>query len=142
MKIKEVLIRYKELLLYGIFGVLTTLINMLLYFLCRQVGMEVVPADVVAWVAAVAFAYITNKLFVFESKSFAPRRLLREIGEFVTARLASLLVDVAFLYVTVELLDLWELPMKVAANVVVIVMNYVFSKWIIFRKDKAGEQEE
>ena len=141
MKIKSLLIRYKELLLYGVFGVLTTLINMLVYFLCRQFGMGVVPADVVAWVMAVAFAYITNKLFVFESKSFEGRLLLREIGEFVTARLASLLVDVAILYVTVQLLNWWELPMKIAANVIVIVMNYIFSKWIIFRKDTADKRE-
>ena len=133
---------YRELILYVFFGGCTTLINILIYFLCRQwLAMEVVAADVVAWLLAVIFAYITNKLFVFESKSWRAKLVAKELAAFMAARLFSLGVDVVMLYVTVELLEWWELPMKVLANVVVIVINYIFSKWIIFRKDAAKQQK-
>ena len=133
---------YRELILYVLFGGCTTLINILIYFLCRQwLAMEVVAADVVAWLLAVIFAYITNKLFVFESKSWRAKLVAKELVAFMAARLFSLGVDVVMLYVTVELLEWWELPMKVLANVVVIVINYIFSKWIIFRKDAAKQQK-
>lgn len=133
---------YRELILYVLFGGCTTLINILIYFLCRQwLAMEVVAADVVAWLLAVIFAYITNKLFVFESKSWRAKLVTKEVAAFMAARLFSLGVDVVMLYVTVELLEWWELPMKVLANVVVIVINYIFSKWIIFRKDAAKQQK-
>ncbi len=141
-KIKKTWDRYRELILYVFFGGCTTLINIVVYFICRQwFSMAVVPADVAAWVLAVVFAYVTNKLFVFESKSWRPRLIIKEATEFFTARVVSLGVDVVLLYVTVEVLGWWELPMKIIANVVVIVINYIFSKWIIFRKDAAEQQK-
>jgi len=141
-KIKKTWDRYRELILYVFFGGCTTLINIVVYFICRQwFSMAVVPADVAAWVLAVVFAYVTNKLFVFESKSWRPRLIIKEAAEFFTARVVSLGVDVVLLYVTVEVLGWWELPMKIIANVVVIVINYIFSKWIIFRKDAAWQQK-
>ncbi len=140
--IKKIWDRYKELILYVFFGGCTTLINIVVYFACRQwFSMTVVSADVAAWFLAVVFAYVTNKLFVFESKSWRAKLVVKEVVEFFTARLLSLGVDVAMLYVTVEVLGWWELPMKIVANVVVIVINYIFSKWIIFRKDAAGQQK-
>ncbi len=141
-KIKEIWNRYKELILYVFFGGCTTLINIIVYFVCRQwLLMSVVAADVLAWFLSVVFAYVTNKLFVFESKSWRLQLVAKEVVGFFAARVFSLGVDVAILYVTVEVLDWWELPMKIIANVVVIVINYIFSKWIIFRKDAAGQQK-
>ncbi len=141
-KIKEIWNRYKELILYVFFGGFTTLINIVVYFACRQwLVMSVVAADVSAWFLSVVFAYVTNKLFVFGSKSWRLQLVAKEVIEFFAARVFSLGVDVAILYVTVEVLDWWELPMKIIANVVVIVINYIFSKWIIFRKDAAGQQK-
>lgn len=134
--------RYKELILYFLFGGLTTLINILVYTAARKgLSMEVVPADILAWFLSVVFAYVTNKCFVFESKSWKLRKVLREVLGFFAARLFSLGVDVVFLYVTVEILHWWEFGMKIAANVVVIILNYVFSKWLIFRKDAAKQQK-
>ena len=134
--------QYKELILYVIFGGCTTLINIVVYFLCRRwLQVPVVPADVLAWFISVVFAYVTNKLFVFESRSWRAAAVIKEAAEFLAARVFSLGVDVALLYVTVQLLGWWELPMKVAANVVVIIINYVLSKWIIFRKDAAQQQK-
>ena len=141
-KYKQLWEKHKELILYVFFGGCTTLINIGSYFACRQVlHMPVVPADVLAWLVSVIFAYVTNKLFVFESKSWRLRLVLKEGAEFLAARVFSLGVDVVMLYITVTILDWWELPMKVLANVVVIVINYIFSKWIIFRKDAAGQQK-
>lgn len=141
-KYKQLWEKHKELILYVFFGGCTTLINIVSYFACRQVlHMPVVPADVLAWLVSVIFAYVTNKLFVFESKSWRLRLVLKEGAEFLAARVFSLGVDVVMLYITVTILDWWELPMKVLANVVVIVINYIFSKWIIFRKDAAGQQK-
>lgn len=141
-KYKQLWEKHKELILYVFFGGCTTLINIVSYFACRQVlHMPVVPADVLAWLVSVIFAYVTNKLFVFESKSWRLRLVLKEGAEFLAARVFSLGVDVVMLYVTVTILGWWELPMKVLANVVVIVINYIFSKWIIFRKDAAGQQK-
>ena len=135
--------RYKELILYVFFGGCTTLINIVVYFICRQwLQLAVIPADMIAWLLSVIFAYITNKLFVFESKSWKTSVVVKEVAEFFAARVFSLGVDVALLYVTVEMLDWWELPMKIAANVVVIIINYVLSKWIIFKKDAAKQQKE
>lgn len=141
-KLKQLWKKHKELILYVFFGGCTTLINIISYFACRELmHLPVVPADVLAWLVSVIFAYVTNKLFVFESKSWRLMLVLKEGAAFLAARVFSLGVDVAMLYVTVTVLGWWELPMKVLANVVVIVINYIFSKWIIFRKDAAKQQK-
>lgn len=141
-KLKQLWEKHKELILYVFFGGCTTLINIISYFACRELmHLPVVPADVLAWLVSVIFAYVTNKLFVFESKSWRLMLVLKEGAAFLAARVFSLGVDVAMLYVTVTVLGWWELPMKVLANVVVIVINYIFSKWIIFRKDAAKQQK-
>ena len=141
-KLKQLWKKHKELILYVFFGGCTTMINIVSYFACRELlHLPVVPADVLAWLVSVIFAYVTNKLFVFESKSWRLMLVLKEGAAFLAARVFSLGVDVAMLYVTVAVLGWWELPMKVLANVVVIVINYIFSKWIIFRKDAAKQQK-
>ena len=141
-KLKQLWKKHKELILYVFFGGCTSLINIISYFACRELmHLPVVPADVLAWLVSVIFAYVTNKLFVFESKSWRLMLVLKEGAAFLAARVFSLGVDVAMLYVTVTVLGWWELPMKVLANVVVIVINYIFSKWIIFRKDAAKQQK-
>ena len=141
-KLKQLWKKHKELILYVFFGGCTTLINIISYFACRELmHLPVVPADVLAWLVSVIFAYVTNKLFVFESKSWRLMLVLKEGAAFLAARVFSLGVDVAMLYVTVTVLGWWELPMKILANVVVIVINYIFSKWIIFRKDAAKQQK-
>lgn len=134
--------RYKEPLLYVVFGGFTTLINIVVYFVCRSLlQIDVVPADVIAWFLSVVFAYVTNKLYVFESKGWRMQLVLREAAEFFAARIFSLGVDVLFLYVTVQLLSWWEMPMKIAANVIVIIINYVFSKLFIFKKETSAKGE-
>ena len=139
-RMKELFLKYKEPILYVFFGGLTTLLNMVVYFVCaKAIRMDVVAADVLAWIAGVLFAYVTNKLFVFESRSWKGKAVFREFSEFVGARLLSLLVDVGFIYVTVKIFQWWDVPMKILANLIVIVMNYVFSKLFIFKKKEKKE---
>ena len=132
---RELLQKYKGLILYGVFGALTTAINIAAYALCyRVLHLPNVPSNVIAWILGVAFAFVTNKLYVFESRSFARGTVLRELMSFVGARLATGLLDLAVMFVGVDLLHGPDLVFKVASNVLVIILNYVLSKLIVFRK--------
>ncbi len=134
-KLKALLIRYKELIVYVYCGGCPTLISIAVYWVCRNVfQIPVVPADVISWILSVIFAYVTNKIWVFESKSREFKVIAREVAEFFAARLFSLGVDVLFMYITVVKLNLPDMWMKITSNIIVIILNYVFSKWIIFRK--------
>ncbi|MGN0370843.1 MAG: GtrA family protein [Butyrivibrio sp.] len=127
----------KETISYIIFGGLTTVVNYAVYYLFYKfTDVNYVVYNVIAWIAAVLFAFITNKLFVFESKSFNAKTILRELLSFVAARLLSLLFETAFLAVTVNFFHLNELIAKIAACIFVVIINYFFSKFFIFRKNK------
>ncbi|MBQ7059409.1 MAG: YfhO family protein [Firmicutes bacterium] len=138
-KLKNLILKYKEQILYIFFGGCTTLINMIVYYLSRKLTIGVVPSDIIAWIMAVIFAYVTNKLWVFESKSWKFPYVLKEVGAFFAARLFSLGVDVLFLYVTVEIFHWWEMPMKLIANIIVIILNYILSKLLVFAKKGKSE---
>ena len=128
--------KYKEFILYLFFGVCTTLINMVCYgVLFEKCGISNVISTVISWLVAVLFAFVTNKLLVFESKSTAGRDLIREILSFFGCRLASGVLDVAIMFVAVDVMHRHSILWKLIANVVVIVMNYVTGKWLVF-KDK------
>lgn len=130
--------RYKEMILYVLFGGFTTLVNIVVYLASTKFfHMDLVLSNVLAWILSVLVAYLTNKIFVFESKIWNAKLLLREFVSFVGARLVSGLFDTAFLYVTVEYFHLWDVAMKIVSNIVVIIMNFVFSKVFIFRKKEA-----
>ena len=139
----------KEIINYIIFGVLTTVVNFAVFWLFnRLLGKNYyLVSNVIAWIVAVAFAYVTNKIWVFESKVTKPKALAKEIIEFFIARLFSLGVEEAGLLILVDLMkfkDLnfnlftftvtGELIAKVILAVVVVILNYIFSKFIIFKK--------
>ena len=133
--LKKMLKKYKSFLMYGIFGVLTTIVNLAAYNLCYyRVGMNNTLSNIVAWIFAVAFAYITNKIFVFESKSWSFSVLRREITAFISCRLATGVLDIVIMYICVDVLGWHAMLMKIASNVLVILLNYIFSKLIIFKK--------
>ena len=113
----------REVISYLIFGVLTTVVNFVFYWLFTEVF-------------AVVFAYITNKLFVFESKSWEPAIVFKEVISFGAARIISLLFETGFLALTVEIIGVPELIAKVIAAVFVVIINYVASKLFIFKKKK------
>ena len=123
------------MLLYILFGILTTAVNILSFGLLRDVlQWQLLTANTLAWVLSVAFAFLTNKVFVFRSKSFAAKSVLRELVSFVGARLFSLAVDTAGMWLLVDVLTWNDWLAKVLMNVIVIVLNYVFSKLFIFKR--------
>jgi len=124
-----------ELVSYLFVGVATTLVNYVAYFLAtRTAGLSVIAGTWVAWVIAVAFGYVANKLFVFKTHCPDTGALLREAGSFFAMRLVSLGMETVLMFLLVEVLHLNDLAMKLLVNIVVIILNYVFSKLFIFKK--------
>lgn len=138
-----------EIIRYLIFGVLTTIVNFAVYFAAIKVFGEesYLVSNIIAWVFAVAFAYVTNKLWVFASKSWAWKNIRTELVSFISARIFSLLVEEAGLWLMIGVLafESWTLNIpgfpigggaiaKFIMQVVVVLLNYVFSKLIIFKK--------
>ena len=146
--IKTLFIKYKELIMYVIFGVLTTLVNFLAFgIFTKFLGEEnYLINNAIAWVVGVVFAYITNKSFVFESKSWDLKLITKEITEFFGARVLSFLVEEGGMLLFISILGFGEksvellgftitgqFVIKVLLAVVVVVLNYVFSKFFIFK---------
>ena len=127
----------RETISYLIFGVTTTIVNYVVYYGLRFFDVNYLAANTVAWIAAVTVAYVTNKLWVFNSKSWAPSVVVREIALFAAARLISLGAETAFMAFTVEVLHLDDRIMKLVAEVFVVILNYVFSKLVIFKKKES-----
>lgn len=134
-KIKKLLKKYKFIILYGIFGVLTTIINIVTYALCYDVfNISNVVSNIIAWVLSVLFAFITNKIWVFESKCFDFKIFIKELWNFIVCRLATGALDLGIMYVGVDLLKGPALILKIASNIIVIILNYVMSKLFVFKK--------
>lgn len=126
---------YKQVFLYLVFGVLTTAVNVAVYYLCYNIAhIENVVSVIIAWVLSVAFAYITNKLFVFESRSFEKSVFIPEVLSFVSCRTLTGILDVAIMYVAVDALSGNSLVWKVLSNIIVIILNFIASKILIFKK--------
>ena len=125
---------WREIGLYGLFGLLTTLVNFGVFWAAEWVLRSYLVSNAVAWVAAVAFAYVVNKLFVFQSKSWKMALITREILEFIGARVTSFLLEELGLWLLVDLARWGSIQAKVVLAVMVIVLNYFFSKFVIFRK--------
>ena len=126
--------KYKELILYLIFGVLTTLVNYISYLLLAPIFSTTTIPTAIAWLISVLFAYFTNRKFVFESKVTDGKAILREFFSFFGARLFSGLLDVAVMWVFADIIGFNDKVVKLLSNVVVVVFNYIASKLIIFRK--------
>ena len=140
-KIKELYIKYKEIINYLIFGVLTTLVNLITkYILLFTIlnptnGFQLQIAIIISWIAGVLFAYFTNRKFVFESKN---QNKLKEFISFVVARIATLLLEMFIMWFFVTLLklnsDLYVVIFTLVAQVAVVIGNYIFSKLFVFKK--------
>lgn len=151
----------REIVTYIIFGVLTTAVNLVTFYIFKQIfvsigwdgvfnkllgsagwdkalellgsGTDYLDATVIAWTVAVVFAFVTNKLIVFESKSWKPAVAGKEFLGFIGARLFSLIVELLMMFVMVTLLSFNEFIAKLIVQVVVVILNYVFSKLLIFK---------
>lgn len=139
-KIKAIFQKYREQIMYLIFGGLTTIINWLVYVLLVTVGQDIEVTNVIAWLVAVLFAYVTNRAFVFQCKATNKKEVFKEFVRFFGSRVATGIVEIVgfpVLYrigLNRELLGIDGFLAKITVSVAVIILNYVCSKVIVFRK--------
>ena len=132
--IKEYWDKYKDVILYLVFGVFTTVVNIVSYWVCAHVfGMSVMASTVIAWALAVFFAYVTNRTMVFHSSATEKGEILKEIGSFFACRLGTGVVDWEIMFAFLNVLHFNHMNVKIAANFIVIVLNYILSKFVIFK---------
>ena len=117
-------------------GALGVLVNVVSYSLCRFIGIDIFISNVISWVISVLFMYITNKLFVFKSKTNNKSELFKEFLSFVLARVFTLVIETLILYLGSKVLNINDIIVKIIAQVVIIILNYILSKLWIFKKDK------
>ena len=135
--IKTLLQKYQDVFLYIFFGICTTLVNIFSYWLCAHVfRMAVLPSAIIAWLFAVLFAYFTNRKWVFHSEATAKEEIAKEAISFYVCRLTTGFADWMLMYVFVDVMHLNDIIIKALANLVVIVLNFIASKLIIFRKNE------
>ena len=136
-KVKMLFYKYKEIINYLIFGVLTTIVSLITYyfsvytFLSPYNAFQLQIANVISWGIGVAFAYITNRKFVFESKE---KNKLKESGKFVISRVATLVLDMVIMFIGVTMLKFNDKIMKLISQIIVIIGNYLLSKMLVFKK--------
>lgn len=129
----------RETISYVIFGVLTTLVDWVSYWLMRRAGVDYRLATAGSWAAAVLFAFVTNKLFVFESKSLNPKMVWAELVPFVVCRAATGLFTMVAMIVMVDMMKIsQDFFCKVVTSAISLVLNYLFSKWFIFKDTNTG----
>lgn len=134
-KLKALIHKYWDVLTYLFFGVLTTVVNYLVFI--PVYGYTQLPAwvsNVIAWVAAVAFAFLTNKPFVFQSHDWSMKTVLPELSKFVSCRLASGVMETAILWVTADILGWNGNVWKLITSILVVILNYFASKLLVFTK--------
>lgn len=136
-EIKKYYKKYEEFVNYLIIGVLTTLVSLVTYFICVNTflnasnAIELQIANVISWIFSVTFAYITNRIFVFKSKS---KNYLKEISLFYGTRILTLILDMIIMFVFVTILSLNDTIGKIISQIIIIIMNYLLSKFFVFIK--------
>ena len=134
-KLKSLFLKYYDAITYLFFGVLTTLVNYAVYLPCYNVlGLSASVSNVIAWIASVAFAFLTNKPFVFRSHDWSPRVVFPELAKFIGCRVGSGLLETAIIWLTVDHLAWNGNVWKLVTSLLVVVLNYVGSKLLVFRK--------
>lgn len=143
--IKEMLTKYREIISYLIVGGLTTVVSLGVYYACvftfldPNSGVQLQLANIISWVCAVIFAYVTNRKFVFESKN---ENVVKEAAAFFAARLGTLFMDMGIMFLTVTVLGLNDKIMKLVVAFIVTVANYIFSKFLVFNKKEESEPDK
>ena len=137
IKIKALIHRYHDVLAYLFFGALTTAVNYIVYLPCYNwLGISAAVSNVIAWIVAVAFAFLTNKPLVFKSHDWSAKVLWPELTKFVGCRIGSGVLETAIIFVTVDNL-MWDGNwMKLLTSVLVVILNYFGSKLLVFREKK------
>lgn len=133
--------KYKSVLLYLFFGVLTTAVSIVSFFLIGTVaGVNLHIANTASWVLAVTFAFITNRIWVFDAKCESKKEFFIQARDFYGGRLATYFVEELIFIVFVNLLAFNQDIVKIVAQFVILVLNYVVSKFFVFRKNKKGDE--
>ena len=131
----------KHIVLYFVFGVLTTVVNLISFYIFAEIlQIETIPATIWAWVVAVAFAFITNRLYVFESTAKTHAAILREAILFFIARLVTLGIEVFIMWLSVDICGQNKLIWKVICNIIVIIVNYTLSKAVFFSSSRTSKR--
>lgn len=136
-KITQIYKKHEEIINYLIVGVLSTIVSLLSYYIVvitvlnPNNALELQLANIFSWICAVTFAYITNRKYVFKSKN---KNKLKEITSFVSSRILTLLMDMAIMFITVTIFSMNDKIAKLIVQVVVTIMNYIFSKLFVFKK--------
>lgn len=136
---KDIFKEYREIISYLFIGVLTTIVSLASYyilttlFLSPNNAISLQIANIISWIISVLFAYITNRKYVFLSSD---KNILKEFGKFTLSRVTTLLIDMALMFIFVSILHFNDKLIKIIVQVVIIVLNYIFSKLLVFRKGK------
>ena len=143
IKCKEIYTKNEEVIVYLIMGVLATIVNIAVKYLLlftvldAKSALQLQIAIIISWVAAVLFAYVTNRKYVFKSKS---KKILKEFFSFIVARIITLLMEMLIMWFFITLLkmnsNIWVVIWTVISQALVIIFNYIFSKMFIFKKTK------
>lgn len=134
-RLKELLRRHSDILLYLVFGLLTTAVNYMVYLPCYNwLQLSSAVSNVLAWAAAAAFAFVTNKPFVFHSHDWSAKKLIPELTGFIGTRLGSGGLETVILLIFVDMLHMNGNLWKLLTSVIVVVLNYIGSKTLVFRK--------
>ena len=123
----------KEVISYLIFGILTTLVNIVVYTFCKDVlQIQYLISNAIAWIVSVLFAYFTNRKYVFESHNSS---IINELVKFIGARVSTGIMDMLLMWLFVDVLSMQSMISKIIVNVVVVILNYIFSKLFIFQEE-------
>lgn len=130
----SVINRYKQIISYLFFGICTTIINIAVYYLCYfVVHIGNISSNMLAWIMAIVFAFITNKLFVFERSSLRFYVVIREFLYFSICRISTGIIDMLMMYLTIDVMRFDALVCKIWINIFIVVMNYMASRYFIFK---------
>lgn len=136
-KLRTLYKKYEEIIHYLIIGVATTFVSLAVYFICVHTfldaknPLELQIANIISWIISVAFAYITNRIFVFKSKS---KEYIKEIINFFISRLLTLAMDMGIMFLFVSIINIEDTIAKLISQIVVILANYILSKVFVFKK--------
>ena len=133
---------HKEGMRYLVFGALATVINIIFFAIAYNLmNLSTTISNIIAWITAVIFAYLTNKFFIFFTKAKNIKDLIREVVAFFGARVFTLVVETIFLNIFIDTLAYNSTIMKIISNILVIILNFIFSKLFIFKKDENKQKE-
>ncbi len=133
MKMNKLLKKYKEQILYIVFGIATTLVNIIAYFLLSKLPLGTAVATTLAWLISVIFAFFTNRKYVFNAEKGG---FFRQFVSFLSMRIFTGALDVFIMILFVDVWGFNDLLIKLASNVLVIILNYIFSKFLVFKKER------